>query len=404
MHTSWSTEELYYGWSWSNMVGPAFTGYVDLVAPQYEPSSTDYYMMDGSLTWMLVKNEIDVRRPLVFLVDSSGDGLTDHFVTVVGYRETAGYPEYACWDTWSKSSLRWARFRAMSPSYDWGVWGATTFRLAAAVTLSAPNGGEEWTAGRAHAITWTPGVGEVKLEASRDGAPFETIAAATPNDGSYEWTITGPASRQVIVRVVCLSSGASDVSDAPFTIVVPLDVTPPVTTVSGRDTLWHRAPVTLTFTATDAESGVMRTQYAIDGGPEQQGDRAVVSGQGVHIVAYYSLDNAGNAETPHTCSVKIDALGPLTTALRASVYRYHTVTLRYSVADLTPKATVTIRVKTLSGVTRRTMSLGLRWTKRALGVRYRCRLPRGTYRYYVYARDQAGNAQRRLGSATLRVR
>ena len=102
--------------------------------------------------------------------------------------------------------------------------------------------------------------------------------------------------------------------------------------------------------------------------------------------------------------MKIDALGPETTAYAASVYRGHAVTLRYLVADLTPKATVTLRIKTLSGVTRRTISLGLRATNRALGRRYDCGLARGTYRYYVYARDQAGNAQRRLGYATLRVR
>ena len=149
----------------------------------------------------------------------------------------------------------------------------------------------------------------------------------------------------------------------------------------------------------------MRTEYAIDGRPSQTGDEAVVSGQGVHTVAYHSVDNAGNVETPdHTCTVKIDALGPKTTAYAASVSRGHAVTLRYFVADLTPRATVTLRIKTLSGVTRRTISLGARSTNRALGYRYVCDLARGTYRYYVYARDQAGSAQRRLGYATLRVR
>jgi hypothetical protein len=53
-------------------------------------------------------------------------------------------------------------------------------------------------------------------------------------------------------------------------------------------------------------------------------------------------------------------------------------------------------VRTLSNVTRKTISLGARATDRALGYRYACNLARGTYRYYVYARDQAGNAQRRL--------
>lgn len=408
MHTSWSADGNYYGWTWSNMIGAAFTAYIDSIAPQYAPSTADYRMDNGTLTWTFVKGEIDSDRPLVFLADSTGDGYTDHFVTVIGYRESAGYPEYACWDTWSASSPRWARFRPMTdpahPTYTWGVWGATTFHLAGAVQLTAPNGSEDWTSGQVHTISWTSGIGDVRLEVSRDSGPFTTIVAATPNDGSFDWTVTGPAGSQVVVRVVALSFTGSDVSDAPFTVTVPPDGNPPVTTVAGVDTLWHRLPVTLTFTVSDTESGVMRTEYAIDGGLWQTGDRAVVSGQGVHSVAYHSVDNAGNAEAPQTCTVKVDALGPQTTAYAASVYRGHAVTLRYRVADLTPKATVTIRIKTLSGITHKTLSLGLKATNRALSRRYVCSLARGTYRYYVYARDQAGNAQRRLGWAKLIVR
>ena len=101
--------------------------------------------------------------------------------------------------------------------------------------------------------------------------------------------------------------------------------------------------------------------------------------------------------------MRIDPLGPLTTGYAASVYRGHGVTLRYRVDDLTPKAAVTLRIRTLSGRLRKTLSLGWRWTGSVLGYRYSCGLARGTYRVSVYARDQAGNAQRRLGSATLRV-
>jgi len=65
---------------------------------------------------------------MVFLVDSAGDGDTDHFVTVIGYRDDYGYNEYACRDTWY-SAIRWSRFRAMSSSYSWGVWGGWSFDI-----------------------------------------------------------------------------------------------------------------------------------------------------------------------------------------------------------------------------------------------------------------------------------
>ena len=81
-------------------------------------SYADYYYGSygsASLTFALLKQEIDAGRPLVLCVDSTGDGVTDHAVVGIGYRETSGYPEYACWDTWSRS-VRWERFRALSDS------------------------------------------------------------------------------------------------------------------------------------------------------------------------------------------------------------------------------------------------------------------------------------------------
>ena len=92
--------------------GPAFTGYVRLKYAGSTPTSSTY---GGRESHVDAREAGDRRRPaMVFLVDSTGDGLTDHFVTIVGYRETNGYPEYACWDTWSTSIIRWQQFRAMS--------------------------------------------------------------------------------------------------------------------------------------------------------------------------------------------------------------------------------------------------------------------------------------------------
>ena len=106
MHTSWSVDGSPYGSSWSSMLGPGFTGYVKLKYPASSPVSRTY--AGTNLTWPMVKAEIDAGRPMAFLVDATGDGRTDHFVAVIGYREVNGYPEYACWDTWSLSTVRWA--------------------------------------------------------------------------------------------------------------------------------------------------------------------------------------------------------------------------------------------------------------------------------------------------------
>ncbi len=126
METSWSARNNYYGWSWSSDIGPSFTEYVAYAAPQYAASYTNFWY--GAGIWDTLRGEIDAGRPLVFLVDSNGDGGTDHFVTVIGYRDTQGYQEYACLDTWS-STVRWEQLRPMSSSYSWGVYGGTAFNL-----------------------------------------------------------------------------------------------------------------------------------------------------------------------------------------------------------------------------------------------------------------------------------
>jgi hypothetical protein len=129
MHTSWSRDSNKYGWSWSSQIRPSFLSYVNLRNPAYAPSCTEYHMADSTLTWTVLTTEINNNRPMVFLVDSNGDGATDHFVTIVAYSDSPSQ-QYGCLDTWGTcTQIRWCSFRAMSTSYAWGVWGGWSFRL-----------------------------------------------------------------------------------------------------------------------------------------------------------------------------------------------------------------------------------------------------------------------------------
>jgi hypothetical protein len=326
MHTSWSADGLPYGWSYTNMVGPAFVAYAELRLTGVSAAYQDYYYGSyggSSLTFARLQQEIDAGRPLVLCVDSSGDGQTDHAVTGIGYRETNGYAEYACWDTWSRS-IRWERFRAVSAGHAWGVSSATMLTL---TDTGSPPGGDE---------------------------------------------------------------------------------TAPVTTVAGAGDGWRRTGVTLTFSATDDDSGVESTEAALDGAAlaPLPGLPATldVTGQGRHTVRYRSTDKDGNVEVTRTCSVNIDAERPVTSARAATVRRGARVTLRYRVRDLTPKANVRLVVRTVSGRARATLRLGWRGTNVLRGTTWRCTLARGTYRIAVYARDEAGNRQATAGTARLIVR
>jgi hypothetical protein len=129
MDTSKSTRTNYYGWSWSSDMGPAFVDFVNQQNPTYLSSYQQYNFYNSTLTWPVLTSEIDAGRPMVFLVDSNGDGLTDHFVAIIGYRDSPPL-QYASLDTWY-TDVRWENFAEMAPGVPWGIWGGWSFNLSA---------------------------------------------------------------------------------------------------------------------------------------------------------------------------------------------------------------------------------------------------------------------------------
>jgi hypothetical protein len=92
------------------------------------------------------------------------------------------------------------------------------------ITVISPNGGETWITGSNQAITWTSEntSGALKIDLSRDsGANWETLAATTPDDGSFGWIVSEPAANTCLVRVADITSAAADTSDNAFTIAKP---------------------------------------------------------------------------------------------------------------------------------------------------------------------------------------
>src|SRR3989441_758687 len=124
------------------------------------------------------------------------------------------------------------------------------FKILAAFTVSAPNGGEIWTVGATQAITWaTSGtVANVKLEFSKDNfATATVITASTPNTGTYSWIIPDAISATVKVRVSnAADAEANDVSDANFKIRGGLVLVAPnggeTRTLRGTQAITRAAP------------------------------------------------------------------------------------------------------------------------------------------------------------------
>ncbi|MBN2500379.1 MAG: C39 family peptidase [Anaerolineales bacterium] len=135
MFTSFSSHSNYYGWSYASHIGVSFEDYVDYVSDYV--ASSDLYWWASGLTWEAYKTEIDAGRPVVFLVDTDGDGSTDHFVTGIGYDDDSGTPMYASWDTWYHT-VRWEEFAEMGSGQPWGIATATFFDIYSSVP-AVPN-------------------------------------------------------------------------------------------------------------------------------------------------------------------------------------------------------------------------------------------------------------------------
>jgi hypothetical protein len=118
-----SRDPMQWGWSYFSTQGSGLTGYADYRGYHNYVKWQSYY---SSSLWNEFTGQIDAGRPLEFLVDSDGDGQTDHFVTVIGYDDTGGQKLYACWDTWY-STVRWQSLHPLTSGNAWGVYGATYF-------------------------------------------------------------------------------------------------------------------------------------------------------------------------------------------------------------------------------------------------------------------------------------
>jgi len=189
------------------------------------------------------------------------------------------------------------------------------------------------------------------------------------------------------------------------------DTTPPLTTAWGHKG-WHSTGTTVTFSAFDPDSAVDRTEYRLDGSPWATGVSIRVDGpldhshDGLRLLEFRSYDVNGPVETIKSVNVGIDTMGPDARAPRpAAARRGARVTLRYRANDATsPQTTITIRIRTLGGRLSKTVNLGRRASNMTQNVSFRCRLRRGTYRFFITATDLAGNRQIHVGSNRLTVR
>ena len=133
------------------------------------------------------------------------------------------------------------------------------------VTVTSPNGGENWKVGSSQNITWTSSsVTNVKLEYSADnGTSWTQIVASTPAAAAtYAWTIPNSNSTQALVRVSDAANNTiKDQSNAVFTIYTP---TVSVTSPNGGESWKAGSSPNITWTSSNITN--VKLEYSADNG------------------------------------------------------------------------------------------------------------------------------------------
>ncbi|MZE76059.1 DUF1080 domain-containing protein [Streptomyces sp. SID5475] len=144
-----------------------------------------------------------------------------------------------------------------------------------------------------------PGSGVERIEYALDGGEFAEYAAPVAVDALGE--------HRLVYRAVDRAGNVSAEKAVEFTVVAPPeeDTTAPETSaeVSGErdDGGAYLGSATVTITATDAESGVERVQYSLNGGPYLVYTAPVtVARAGPHLLRHRATDKAGNTSAAKT--------------------------------------------------------------------------------------------------------
>ena len=275
---------------------------------------------------------------------------------------------------------------------------------------------------------------------SAGAVSFSGTAATTTSWTATRIVATVPAGISAGAKTVTVTpTGAAASNGLTYTVTTRApdgtDKTPPTTVATGvTPNGWYNHNVTVRLTATDnaGGSGVASITYSVDGGAPVtvKGSTATVtigadddddydhdaydhdgddedSRDGAHVVTYYATDVAGNTEAKQALKVNIDTQKPTTKApCSAKAKRYHTATLKYQVNDATPNggtAKVLIVIKSSRGDVVKMLDLGHKPVNTPLAASFNCSLRPGTYTFYVYATDTAGNRQANVAKNTLKV-
>jgi hypothetical protein len=306
-------------------------------------------------------------------------------------------------------------------SYDWTI--AQGPSLGWLVTVQLWSGGSERASRDSQTFDILPATYDITVASGANGAISPgTGPVATHSSPTY--TIT-PNSGYHVLNVLVDGSSVGAVTSYQFrdvkavhTIAATFAADPfgmPTTSVEGARRAWSKRPVKLAFTGHPGVSGaaIAFVEYSLGGGPWVKGIQATgasvtVVAQGTTRVDYRSQDVDGTLEAPaRACTLRIDSRRPRVLAQSASGRAFAATTMRLRASDPLPScgsALVRAVVVDADGRALTRASTVPVSTNRWRSLRLSTGMPSpGCYTVVLRAMDRAGNFQRGVTHARLRV-
>jgi hypothetical protein len=169
----------------------------------WELGSTHYITWSSSNAGSYVKIELYKNGSYYTTITSSTYNDGSRSWTIPSTYDESSYYKIKITDT-SNSSV-----------YDYSDNYFTLSAQVSSITVTSPNGGENWELGSSHYITWSSSnAGSyVRIELYRVGSYYSTITSSTSNDGSYSWSIPSNYSESSYYKIKITDTSNSSIYD-----------------------------------------------------------------------------------------------------------------------------------------------------------------------------------------------
>ena len=285
---------------------------LDLVAPSMltlvsttHPNPATWYANNApSFTWTADDGSGSGIAGYATTFDQNAGTVPDPIITTSAATATFAGTANGTW---------YLHVRARDNAGNWSTTLTCTVRVDIAAPMTADNAPTDWSKVPV-TVTLTP----VDAQSGVQTTTYQLDGGAWQSGTSVLVPAPSDTTRSYVINYQ--STDFAGNTESVKSCTVRIDTKAPGTT-DDAPAAWSSTAVDVSLTASDqGGSGVASTIYAVDGGGPVSGIMARIeapidgSNDGLHQVAYHSVDALGNTEAGHVANVGIDTTAPVTLA------------------------------------------------------------------------------------------